>query len=371
MAEGTLMNTASAAEGDRASTKSGKTIRAYEVGDYTHGLAVHMVQRPAPVAGYGEVVINVRATGLNARDLTAARGVMTAVPIPFNRIPLTDNAGDVLALGPGVTRVKVGDRVTMTHYWQWLDGHFDNSMTKDDFSMTRDGFLAEQVVVPAEPLVKIPDSMSYEEACTLQSAALTAWNAVVEGGCTRSSDVVVTLGTGGVSVFGMQFAKMLGARVIITSSDDAKLERMRALGADDTINYRQNPDWWKEVLSKTGGRGADVILNNVGASELDSCLYASASGARICFIGNNPVAAGRKAEAPKPLTRLPLLIIRDLTLKGIVVGSRRMFEDLIKSMVQNNIKPVIDRVYGFDQVREAYEYVIAGAKIGKVVIRIQ
>jgi NADPH:quinone reductase-like Zn-dependent oxidoreductase len=330
-----------------------------------------MVERPVPVPGFGEVLIKVRATGLNARDLTAARGLMTAVPIPFDRIPLTDNAGDVLEVGPGVTRVKVGDRVTMTHYWQWLDGHFDNAMTRDDFSMNRDGFLAEQVVVPAEPLVRVPDSMSYEDACTLQSAGLTAWNAVVEGGRTRPSDVVVTLGTGGVSVFGLQLAKMLGARVIITSSDDAKLERMRALGADDTINYRQHPDWWKEVLNKTGGRGADVILNTVGISELDSCLYSCASGARICFIGNNPVAAGRQAEAPKPITRLPLLIIRDLTLKGIIVGSRRMFEDLIKSMVQNRIKPVIDRVYEFDQVREAYEYVISGAKIGKVVIRIQ
>ena len=346
-------------------------MRVYEVGDFTNGLAVHMVERPVPVPGVGEVLINVRATGLNARDLTAARGLMTAVPIPFNRIPLTDNAGDVLAVGAGVTRVKVGDRVTMSHYWQWLDGHFDNSMTKDDFSVTRDGFLAEQVVVPAEPLIHIPDSMSYEDACTLQSAGLTAWNAVVEGGRTRSSDVVVTLGTGGVSVFGLQLAKMLGARVIITSSDDAKLERMRALGADDTINYREYPDWWKEVLGKTDGRGADVILNNVGASELDSCLRACASGARICFIGNNPVAPGRQAEAAKPLTRLPLLIIRDLTLKGIVVGSRRMFEDLIKSMMQNKIKPVIDRVYAFDQVREAYDYVIAGEKIGKVVIRIQ
>jgi NADPH:quinone reductase-like Zn-dependent oxidoreductase len=329
-----------------------------------------LVERDAPVPGHGEAVVKIRATGLNARDLSIMFANAPTSAIPPTRIPLMDNAGDVLAVGPGVTRVKPGERVTMTHYWRWLDGHWDQSMTQEDYSLNRDGFLAEQALVPADALVRIPDGITYEEASTLQSAGLTAWNAVVEAGRAKASDTVVTLGTGGVSVFGLQWAKMLGARAMITSSSDDKLKRMTALGADDVINYRATPNWSQAVLDKTGGRGADIVLNTVGIGELEQCLLACASGGRVMYIGANPVNRARTVAAPVGLNRLPNLIIKDLTIKGIVVGSRRMYEDLLAAMARNKIKPVIDRVFAFEQVMDAVAYMESGDKVGKIVITV-
>lgn len=346
-------------------------MRVYEIGEYSTGLSLHIVERPDPVPGHGEVVMKVRATGLNARDLSIMEGALSTRAMPHTRVPLSDNAGDVLAVGPGVTQVKVGDRVTMTHYWQWLDGDWNVSMAQEDFAATRDGFLAEQVTVPACALIKLPDSMSYEDASTLQSAGLTAWNAVVEAGQVRPSDTVLTLGTGGVSVFGMQWAKMLGARVIVTSSSDEKLERMKALGADMTVNYRNNPRWSKDVLALTGGVGANVILNNVGMQEMENCLLSAASNGRVMYIGANPVVHGQSEAAPVALERLANLIIKDLTIKGIIVGSRRMFEDLIQAMTTNDVTPVIDRVYDFDNFLDAIPYMKSGGKLGKIVVRVQ
>lgn len=354
----------------RGSTMKAGRMRVYEIGDYSRGLALHIVERPVPVPGHGEALMKVRATGLNARDLAIMRGSLSGRTMPTTRVPLSDNAGDIVAVGPGVTRVKIGDRVTLTHYWRWLDGRWDVSMSQDDFAATTDGFLAEQVVVPADALVKLPDGISYEEASTLQSAGLTAWNAVVEAGRAHPSDTVLTLGTGGVSVYGLQWAKMLGARTIVTSSSDAKLERMRALGANITINYRTNPKWADEVLNRTGGRGADIVLNTVGMQEMENCLSACASNGRVMYIGANAVVHGDNIPAPAALTRFPNLIIKSLNITGIIVGSRRMFEDLVQAMATNGIKPVIDRVYPFEQVREAIAYMESGDKLGKIVIKI-
>ncbi|MEQ9445868.1 MAG: NAD(P)-dependent alcohol dehydrogenase [Rhodospirillaceae bacterium] len=346
-------------------------MRVYEIGDYSTGLNLHIVERPRPTPGHGEVLMKVRATGLNARDLSIMEGALSTRAMPYTRVPLSDNAGDVVAVGPGVTNVVVGDRVTMTHYWQWLDGDWHASMAQQDYSATLDGFLAEEVVVPATALVRIPDAMSYEEASTLQSAGLTAWNAVVEAGGVRPSDTVLTLGTGGVSVFGMQWAKMLGAQVIVTSSSDEKLRRMKALGADLTINYKNNPNWSDAVLEMTGGEGANLVLNNVGMQEMENCLSSCASNGRVMYIGANPVVHGQGSGEPVVLTRFPNLIIKGLTIKGIIVGSRRMLKDLIQAMATNKIKPVIDRVYAFDDFLEAIPYMKSGHKIGKIVIKVQ
>ena len=185
-------------------------MKVFEIGDYTRGLDLHAVERPEPVPGHGEAVMRVRATGINARDLTIMHGSLGKTVMPHTRVPLSDNAGDIIAVGPGVENVQVGDRVTMTHYWQWLDGDWHASMAEQDYSATLDGFLAEQVVVPAAALIRLPDSMSYEEASTLQSAGLTSWNAVVEAGAARASETVLALGSGGVSVFGMQWARDAG-----------------------------------------------------------------------------------------------------------------------------------------------------------------
>jgi len=345
-------------------------MRAYECGDYGATGLLTLVDRPDPTPGPGQAVIRVRATGPNARDFAIMSGNQFGNLTKPSLIPLSDNAGDVLSIGAGVTHVKPGDRVTMTHYWQWLDGAWDESMRHEDYAHTLDGFLAEQALIPAAALLPIPDAMTYEDASTLQSAGLTAWNAVVEAGRTRPGDTVVTIGTGGVSVFAMQWAKMLGARVIVTSSDDAKLKRMLDLGADDVVNYRTNPEWSKAVMELTGGRGADVVINNVGMSELDQCLESAASGGRIMYIGSNSVAPGRQNSKPEPLKRLGLLIMRDLNLKGVIVGSRKMFVDMVAAMEKHSIKPVIERVYEFEQANEALAYTAGAQKIGKVVIRV-
>ena len=345
-------------------------MKVFEIGDYSKGLDLHAVERPEPVPGHGEAVMRVRATGINARDLTIMHGSLGKTVMPHTRIPLSDNAGDIIAVGPGVENVQIGDRVAMSHYWQWLDGDWRASMAEQDYAATLDGFLAEQVVVPAAALIKLPDSMTYEEASTLQSPGLTAWNAVVEAGAARASDTVLTLGSGAVSVFGMQWAKMLGARCIITSSSDRKLARLKELGADAGVNYRANPDWPAEVLELTGGEGADIILNNVGLSEMENCLLAAASNGRIMHIGANPVVHNQPPQAPPSLTKLPNIILKNLTVRGIIVGSRRMFKDLICAMTANNIKPVIDQVFDWNDIHEAITYMQSGQKIGKIVIRI-
>ncbi len=345
-------------------------MKVFEIGDYSKGFGLHAAERPVPVPGYGEAVMRVRATGINARDLTIMRGSLGKTVMPRTRVPLSDNAGDIIAAGPGAENIQVGDRVTMNHYWQWLDGDWRASMAEQDYSATIDGFLAEQVVVPAAALIKLPESLGYEEASALQSPGLTAWNAVVEAGAAKASDTVLTLGSGAVSVFGMQWAKMLGARCIITSSSDQKLARLKALGADFGVNYRANPDWPAEVLELTGGEGADILLNNVGLSEMENCLMAAASNGRIMHIGANPVVHNQPPQEPPALTKLPNLILKNLTVRGIIVGSRRMFVDLIQAMVSNNIRPVIDRVFDWDDIYAAIEYMQSGKKIGKIVIRV-
>ena len=345
-------------------------MRAYEVGDYPKTGKLRLVNRPDPVPGPGEALLRVHVTGPNARDFAIWTTGMWTPPSPATFIPLCDVAGDVISVGANVTEVVPGDRVTMIHYSRWLDGKWDVSMRDEDFAHTRDGFLRELAVVPATALVRIPDNLSYTHAATLPSAGLTAWQAVVEQGHLRPGDTMVTIGTGGVSIFAMQWAKMLGARVIVTSSSDEKLTRMRELGADETINYCQTPNWHEAVLALTDGRGAELVINNVGLQELDQCLESCRSGARIMYIGASPVTSNRVATGGVVPKRLGLLIIRDLTIKGIVVGSRRMMFNLLQALEAHDFRPIIDRVYEFDQANEALDYFLKGGKIGKVMIRV-
>ncbi|MSP98296.1 MAG: NAD(P)-dependent alcohol dehydrogenase [Betaproteobacteria bacterium] len=352
-------------------------MQAYALGDRKGGaLTLHRVERPDPVPGYGEAVIKVHATGLGARDLSIMRSTWPPAekkvwqnPPPPERIPLQDGAGEVIAVGPGVYRVIVGDRVMATHYPKYIDGAWDfDAMAHMDFGDVMDGFLAEKALVPADALVKIPARLSYEEAAPLQSSGLTPWRALTVEAKTQPGETVLTLGSGNVSVFGLQIAKALGARVIITSSSDEKLEKLRALGADIGINYRSYPEWHREVLAQTGGRGADVVLNTIGYPTLEKCLLSCASNARVMHIGARPVI-GASAE-PATFTQLPNLISKCISIKGFTVASRRMFEDFVRALEVNRIKPVIDRVFGFDQVLDAIRYYESGAKIGKVVIKV-
>lgn len=387
-AAGSLVDATVGARGARAASPARpvrsdtRRMRAYEVGEGTpggHGL--RLVARRLAAPGSGEVRLRVRATGLNARDLSLLRGVrIYGTKGDPTRIPLDDNACEVLELGPGVTRSQVGDRVVCTHFPLWVDGVWDDAtMSTLDFGVNADGFLAEQVIVPAQGLVRVPDSMSFEQAATFPNAGLTAWHAVVEGAQVKPGETLVTLGTGGVSVFALQWAKMLGARVAVTSSSDEKLARVRALGADITVNYRTRPDWHEAILEATGGRGADVVLNTVGIAELEHSLLACASNARVMQIGANPVkrgataqgAAGVPAEAPVGLSDFPrAMLMRGLRIQGVIVGSRRMLEDALHAAALNRIAPVVDRVYPFEQALEAVRYMETGEKIGKIVIRV-
>jgi NADPH:quinone reductase-like Zn-dependent oxidoreductase len=350
-------------------------MRAYELGERKGGsISLRAVERPDPVPGPGEAVMKVHATGLGARDLSIMKSPWPPVerkawqnPPPPDRIPLQDGAGCVIAVGPGVTRVRVGDRVMATHYPKFIDGDWDfDSMAHADFGDVMDGFLAEQALVPAEALVGIPDSLSYEEAAPLQSSGLTPWRALTVEAKARPGETVLTLGSGNVSVFALQIAKTLGARVIITSSSDEKLARLKALGADHTINYRRHADWENEVMRITGGRGADVVLNTIGYPTLEKCLLACASNARVMHIGARPVV-GADAQ-PASFSQLPNLIAKCISIKGFTVASRRMFEDFVRAIETTGLKPVIDRVFEFDRIHEAIRYYESGAKLGKVVI---
>lgn len=345
-------------------------MKAYVIGDYINTKQLAPVDRPDPTPGPGEVLMKVRATGPNARDFQIWTTGTAMGPPPRERVVCADNAGEVLAVGEGVTNVKPGDRISTIHYNQWIDGPWDFEMRHIDHGQTIDGFMQEKAIVSAEAVVKLPENISFEDASTLPSAGLTAWNAVVATGQVKAGETVVTIGTGGVSVFAMQWAKMLGARVIVTSSSDEKLAKMKELGADDVINYRTHPEWSKQVMELTGGRGAEAVINNVGTSEMDQCLESCASCGRVMFLGHSPVSSDREARAMPPLLRLPLLIIKNIDIRGVIVGSRKMYEDLINAVSKHNIKPIIDRVYDFDQANEAVAYMASTDKIGKVVIRV-
>ena len=334
-------------------------MRAYEVGSQKGIDSLRLATRPDPAPGPTQAIVKVGASALNHRDLMIMRaGYMGAKP--ENRIPVSDGAGEVIAVGSEVTHVNPGDRVTGCHFAGWISGPWDPAYFLPDLGNTADGWLAEQVSIPAECLVKIPDSMSFQDACTLPVAALTAWHAIIELGQVKSGDTVLTLGTGGVSVFAVQLASMAGARVAITSSSDAKLEKMRALGADITANYRSNPEWDKEIVEKTGGRGVDIVVETGGFGTLEKSLACCGPNARIGIIG------GLAGSAEK--LNLFGLIVKNAVLKGITSGSRRMLADVVRAAQVNSLKPVIDKVFPFDEAPAAYRYLEGASHIGKVVI---
>ena len=336
-------------------------MRKYQVGDQKGLDSLQRVEGPVPEPGPGEVRVAVRASSLNHRDLSVLKGRYGG-PKPPTRVPVADGAGDVVAIGAGVTRVKVGDRVTAPHFTPWIDGDYEPAVFAGDVGNQLDGWLQEQIVLPASALVKLPAKMSYEEAAALGAAAITAWAVLVPFGRVKSGDVVLTLGTGGVAILALQLAKMNGATVAITSSSDDKLAACRELGADITVNYRTTPAWHEAVLAATGGRGADIVVETVGLGTLSQSLACSAPNARLGWLGG--------LEGPPPGgPNLGPLIAKNCILKGITSGSRRMLEDLLRAVDANGVKPKIDKVFPFEQAREALDYLASGGHVGKVVIR--
>lgn len=309
-----------------------------------------------------EVRVRVRAVSLNYRDLMVAEGAYPVHP-DHPVIPCSDGAGDVIAVGSMVTRVKPGDRVMATFFPHWLEGRVTQAKLASSLGGDVDGMLAEAVTLHENTLVKIPEQLSYVEASTLPCAATTAWNAIFESSNVQPGDTVLLLGTGGVSILGLQMAKAAGLRAIITSSSDEKLERARALGADETINYRSHSEWQDEVLRKTDGKGVNVVLEVGGQGTINRSVDSTAAGGTVAVIGG---VSGFGGEI-NPTS----LLFGAKRMAGIFVGSRAMLEQTAKFFAGAGIKPVVDRVFPFTEAKEAYRHLESGAHFGKVVIELQ
>ncbi len=316
--------------------------------------------RPEPEAGTGEVKIKVHATSLNFRDLLVVSG---RYPIgnKTSIIPLSDGAGEVVAVGAGVSRFKIGDRVAGTFFQGWSGGAISAEATALALGGSADGMLAEYVVLPEQGVIHTPGHLTYEEAATLPCAGVTAWNAVVETGRVRAGETVLLLGTGGVSLFALQFAKLHGAHVIIASSSDEKLARAKALGADTLINYRTTPDWEQEVVKATGGRGVDIVVEVGGGGTLERSIKAVRVGGLIAVIG---VVAGVGQIDPRSI------IARAIRLQGIYVGSGELFAAMNRAVAETALRPVIGRTFTFEEARQAYDYQASGAHFGKIVVKV-
>src|SRR5688572_1851485 len=300
-----------------------------------------------------------RAVALNFRDLGVIRGAYGYTKFPV--IPVSDGAGEVIAVGNDVTRFGVGDRVAGTFFQNWPSGRIPVNASKTSLGGMIDGMLTELRALPEAGAVKIPDQLSFEEGATLPVAGLTAWHALVEAGRIKAGETVVVLGTGGVSCFALQFSKLHGARVILTSSTDEKLALGKALGADDLINYRKTPEWDAEVLRLTDGIGADHIIEDGGPGTLEKSLKAVRMGGTLSVIG---AVSGQGQIDPRPINR------KAITLRGIHVGSREMFEAMNAALSRSQLKPVIGRVFSFEDAKAAYEHLMSGQHFGKIVIQV-
>jgi NADPH:quinone reductase-like Zn-dependent oxidoreductase len=324
--------------------------------------ALHMAERPDPVLHAGEVLVRVKACSLNYRDWLMAQGTYNPKQkLPL--VPVSDGAGEVIAVADGVTAFRPGDRVVGHFFPAWQSG--EPSVEKFSVSMggPLDGWLCESRVFPARALALIPAHLSYEEAAALPCAALTAWSAIVTLGRVQPGERVLIQGTGGVALFALQFAKLAGAEVIVTSSSDAKLEKARALGADHLINYRTDANWGRSARALTGGAGLDHIVELGGAGTLTQSIRAIRPGGTISMIG---VLSGATSND----LLLPLVVMQQVRLQGVTVGSKDGFDAMLRAIALSKIHPVLDRTFDFSEagVRAAYTHMGSGGHFGKIVV---
>ncbi len=321
--------------------------------------ALEQVELPDRDPGPGEVLVRMKANSINFRDYSIVSDpVRRGIALP--RIPNSDGAGEVVAIGPGVREVAVGHRVAGCFFQDWTDGECSSQVMQTAMGGAIDGVLAQQVVLAEHGVVRLPDAMSYAEGATLPCAALTAWRAVVEEGRVKPGDTVLLLGTGGVSIFALQFATRMGARCIVTSSNIDKLTRAKALGAWRTINYRDRPDWEADVMELTGGRGVDLVVEVGGAGTIARSVAATRVSGRIVLIG--VLSSG--SFDPTPIMR------KSITMTGIYVGSQRMFKEMVKAIDVWALKPVIDQRVPFSEAPTAYWAMAEARHFGKIVIEI-
>jgi NADPH:quinone reductase-like Zn-dependent oxidoreductase len=334
-------------------------MRAYEIVSAGGIDTLALNQRQTPQPGPGEILVEMRASSINYRDLSTVEDPL-ARAIAFPRIPNSDGAGEVIAVGEGVTDFKPGDRVAGCFFQDWSDGRISATAMATAMGGAIDGVLAEAVLLRATGAVHLPQHLSFEEGATLPCAGLTAWNCLVEQGGLKAGSTALFLGTGGVSIFGLQIAKMMGARAIITSSSDAKLERAASLGADALINYREIPDWQTRVLELTDGVGVDVTIETGGGGTLGKTLDATRVAGTVSLIG---VLTGGSID--------PTTVMRkSIRLQGVYVGNRRMFTEMNAALALNRVHPVIDRVFDFDDAPAAYHAMRGAGHFGKLVVKI-
>ena len=335
-------------------------MKVFEVQNKAGLEALNLTEHPEPSPGRDQVLIKLLAASLNYRDLLTVKGAYGSKQrLPF--IPLSDGVGEVVAVGENVSRVKVGDRVAGIFMQTWLSGEITSAKAQSALGGALDGMLAEYVVLHQDGVVHVPEHLSDEEAAGLPCAGVTAWHALMTEGKLKPGDTVLLLGTGGVSLFALQFAKLVGARVIITSKDDQKLERARQLGAEEVINYKEVSDWDKRVWELTEGVGADHVVEVGGAGTLNKSLRAVRYGGHVSLIGVLTGIAGDVQTVS--------ILHKNLRVQGIYVGSRDMFEEMNRAIAQHQLQPIVDKVFPFHEAREALAYLESGAHYGKIALK--
>jgi NADPH:quinone reductase-like Zn-dependent oxidoreductase len=337
-----------------------RRVREWRLSDAFGIDRLRLEELPDPPLGPRDVRVRVRAASLNYRDVAAVERGISPRGVRLPLVPCSDAAGEVVETGPAVSRVQVGDRVAPIFFRRWLDG---DTLPPVAYGSVLDGALADHMTLHEEGLVHLPPHLGDEEASTLGCAAVTAWHALVAKGRVRAGETILVQGTGGVSIFALQFALTAGARVIATSSSDEKLDRVRALGARETINYVTTPDWAERVLELTDGIGVDHVVEVGGLGTMEQSFRATRTGGRVSLIG---VLTGFETKVdPHPA------MLKGLSIQGIVVGSRAMYEEMNRAITVNELRPVVDRVFPFEEAREAFRHLESGAHVGKVVVSVE
>ena len=337
------------------------TMRAYELHAREGFDSVTLVERQPTQPGPHDLRVRIHAVSLNYRDIVMARGAQRRKPGAPAVIPCSDGAGEVVAVGAAVTRFRVGDRVAAIFFPDWIDGDIQAAHHGRALGGNADGMLSEEVVLDEHAWVSVPSHLSFEEAATLPCAGVTAYHALFEATHVGSGATVLVQGTGGVSIFALQLAKAAGARVILTSRSERKREQAKRLGADHVIDYVSTPKWGEAAFAWTGGRGVDVVVEVGGPGTFDQSLAALRYNGTLTQIGTLTGARGDVSTYG--------IFQKSLTVRGIYVGSRLMFEALNRAVSATLLHPVVDRVFGFEEARAAYAYLASGAHFGKVVIR--
>jgi NADPH:quinone reductase-like Zn-dependent oxidoreductase len=334
-------------------------MRVYQLPQATGIDALVQLDLPTPKPGPRQVLVKVAACSLNYRDLAIALGTYR-MPIKQSLVPLSDGAGEVVEVGVGVTRVKVGDRVASCFFQRWIGGPPEADTHASALGGGLDGMLADYAVLEEHGVVKLPSHLSFEEGATLPCAAVTAWHALAEHARVVAGQTVLVQGTGGVSIFALQLARLMGAQVIVTSSSEQKLARAKELGATHGVNYKTTPEWDKAVVEASGG-GVDHVVEVGGPGTLAQSLRAIRIGGKITLIG---VLSGAAEINPM------LIFARRANLQGISVGSMQMFEAMNRAISVSGLKPIIDKVFSFDDAPAAYRHLQSAQHFGKIVIRV-